>query len=235
MLINFPKIPRFVVTFMPALQILTMMPLFIWLGGPKRWDIERWTLVALVGASLIWAGPVLFGRYASFNPLMSSQLKTAPAVNAISAWVDEHLPDDEKFLIVNYFELVNMESLAWSMVADGDWPSIPFSHAEADGLLVGEPTAENIDRFRQDVDESGANFVVVIEGSDWGQSWPPFGEQTEEQLTFLTAEEFQVEVVNRPEEILWTTMLDQSIAEQILQNERGTFNLKLILYRVNGS
>ena len=123
MFINFPKIPRFVVTFLPAMHLLTGM--FLVAVISSQWSVVsgqyteyrppftvyNWALAGIVGASLIWSLPVLYGRFSTFNALMSSQLKTAPAVNEISTWVDAHLPDDQKFLVVNYFELVNMESL----------------------------------------------------------------------------------------------------------------------------
>ncbi len=128
-----------------------------------------------------------------------------------------------------------MESLAWSMVADGDWPRAPFSQAVMKGQLMGKPTAKNVADFRQNLAESEAEFVLAIEGSDWGADWPPFAEQSQDLLTYLAHEEFQVEVVDRPEELLWLELMDQSIAEQVLAEERGTFNLKLILYKVNGS
>ncbi len=252
MMVNFPKIPRFVVTFLPALHILTGLFLLsafrnqLSVGGSRSaghrppitdhrlpTTVYQWSLIGLLSLSLIWAVPVLYGRYSTMNTLMSSQLKTAPSVNQISAWVDGILPDDSEFLVVNYFELINMESLAWSMVADGDWPRQPFSQAVMDGRLMGDPTAENIAQFRQDVTDSGVEYLLAIEGSDWGASWPPFAEQSQDLLTYLAHEEFEVEVVNRPEELLWLELMDQSIAEQVLAEERGTFNLKLILYSVN--
>ena len=233
MVLNFPKIPRFLVTFLPAAHMLTGLVLYDWLGSKSRWDIKGKAFAMLLIASLLWAGPVLYGRFSTLGSLMSSQLKTAPSVNEIPVWVDGLVPDGSQFVVVNYFELVNMQSLAWGMVTDGDWPNRPFDFAVMPGALLGEPTAENVSAFREDVLESNAEYVLVIEGSDWGASWPPYDQQLDGFVEYLTHKEFQIDVVDRPEELLWHSLIDWSTVDYVLENERGTFNLKLILYRVN--
>lgn len=247
MLLNFPKIPRFVVTFLPAMHILTGM--FLVSVMSDQWSVisrqlratqtgyqslKHWSLVTLLVVSLIWAVPVLYGRYSTFNTLMSAQLKTAPAVNAVPRWVDDNIPDGSRFYVVNFFELVNMESLAWGMVNYGDDNPADFDDYLMDGQLLAAPSAENVQAFRNAVLASGAEFVVVIEGGDWGGGWPAYDRQLQDFVQYHAHQEFRVDVVNRPEDLLWGSLIDGELAEYVLENERGTFNLKLLIYRVNG-
>ena len=245
MLLNFPKIPRFVVTFLPAMHILTGM--FLVVAVSKQWSVNgerssgyrllftvyHWLLLGLVAISLIWAMPVLYGRYATFNTLMSSQLKTAPAVNDIPRWVDDNIPDGSRFYVVNFFELVNMESLAWGMLNYGEDNPIDYDDYLMEGQLLAEPSAENIKAFRESVEASESDFILVIEGGDWGGGWPAYDRQLQDFVQYHAHQEFQIDVVNRPEELLWGRLIDQELADYVLEKERGTFNLKLLIYRVN--
>ncbi|MFT5193663.1 MAG: hypothetical protein ACI9EW_000085 [Cellvibrionaceae bacterium] len=230
MLLNFPKIPRFITTFLPAAHMLTglMLVSILW---QKKWNTLHWILAGITGLSLLWAVPVLFGRYSTLKPLMQAQMKTAPAVNDIPQWVDEQIPDDSRFYIVNFFELVNMESLAWGMIADGGKRSGEFEDYHMPGGLLKEPTAENIEAFRQDVLKSDVDFILVIEGGDWGRGWPAYDRNLSDLVEYHAHREFPIEVVNRPY-LLWTTMIDQSVADYVLDHEKGVFNLKLLIYKV---
>ncbi|MEM9777171.1 MAG: hypothetical protein AAF902_21510, partial [Chloroflexota bacterium] len=167
-----------------------------------------------------------------FNSLMSSQLKTAPAVNEIPRWVDDNIPDESRFYVVNFFELVNMESLAWGMVNHGDDNPADFSDYLMEGQLLADPSAANVQAFRDSVEASGAEYILVIEGGDWGGGWPAYDRELQDLVQYHAHQEFRVDVVNRPEELLWESLIDREVAEYVLENERGTFNLKLLIYRV---
>lgn len=234
MMLNFPKIPRFVVTFLPAVHLLTGLMLFSVFSGQHsiQKPVGKWAVGGLLILSLLWAAPVLYGRYSTINPLMSSQLRTAPALNEIPIWVDEQIPDSSRFYVVNYFDLLNPQSLAWGFVTNREGSLARFENYLMPGGLLVDPTTENVDRFRQDVLDSGAEFVMVIEGGDWGTAWPAYDRQLKDLVEFYAHKDFRVEVVNRPTDILWERMMDHSVADYVLEHDRGVLNLRILIYRV---
>jgi hypothetical protein len=170
MFFNFPKNPRFIVTFVPAAHLLT--------GAMIVWGLARWRQVArvwrgivalLLAASLVMAVPVLTDRFRAYPSVMEVEYETNPQLNDLAAWIQSQIPPGGCFYVINFWDQFDPQALAWYLGTHDARPGVRFADVTMPSALLQEPTPENIAALREDIRASGARYVVSFEGTPWGE------------------------------------------------------------------
>lgn len=226
MLINHPFNPRFIATFVPALHLLTAVMLTnLLLPLRHRW---RQAVPLLLGGLLLLAGwqgaRTLPQRFALFGSRLEVEYETQPVLNALAAWLKGEIPTNARFLLVNPWDQFSAEAMTWQLAAKN------HSTWVVPSLILPPATAESLAQFRQQLQESEAQFVVVLEGSPWGAAvWPEYTAVLENVFDEKSRHQFTIPVYDLDD---WLNNHQPTLPEweQVKANGRRDLQIQAIVY-----
>ena len=241
MTVNLPKNPRFIVTVAPALHTLT--GLLIAGAAAKFHSQASWVrsasylLVALFSIGFIFSLPVLSERYLAYPSLMEVEYETSPRSREMVSWILETIPPGQRFYILNYWDQLSPERFAWHLAEEHiqEWDNPSFEDFLQPAALVKEPTMENISDLRDEILESGVNYLVLFEGGAWGLPfWPEYNQAMNDVLEPLARQDFQVSYYDTEG---WqdSELLVRDSWERVKAESRYTLDIAIIVYRVHQS
>ncbi|HRQ37708.1 MAG TPA: glycosyltransferase family 39 protein [Chloroflexota bacterium] len=193
MFINHPFNPRFIATFVPTLHLLTAVMLTHTLHLTRRhWPQaptwQRAAILLLAGLLLLAAGQsvrTLPDRFRQFSDTLTVEIETHPALNDLAGWLQSKIPPDARFFLVNPWDQFSAAALTWRLAttSQATW-TIPSA-------VLSPATPDNLARFRHQLAESQAAYVVVLEGGPWGApAWPDYTAVIENGFDETTRRQF---------------------------------------------
>lgn len=226
MLINHPFNPRFIATFVPALHVMTAVMLTnLLLPLRHRW---RQAVPLLLGGLLLLAGwqsaQTLPQRFALFGSRLEVEYETQPVLNDLAAWLEEQMSPNGRFLLINPWDQFSAEAMSWRLAAEHQTSWIVPS------LVLSPATAESLIQFRQQLQASEVEYVVVLEGSPWGAAaWPDYTAVLEDGFDEKSRHSFIVPFYELDE---WLNDHQPSLPEweQIKTNGRRDLHIQAIVY-----
>ena len=238
MTINLPKNPRFIVTIAPALHILTGL-LIANAAANLHSETRRDRLGSILFVILLVIGflsslPALYERYTTYPSLLEVEYETSPLSREIFDWLKENIPPGQRFFVLNYWDQLSPQRIAWNLAqgqSDGlQNPSFDDFLPPAD--LVEEPSPNNINDLRNEILNSGVNYLVLFEGGAWGLPfWPEYNQATSDILEPIARQSFRVSYYDTKG---WqdTNLLILEEWERIKDDSRYTLDIDVIIYRV---
>jgi 4-amino-4-deoxy-L-arabinose transferase-like glycosyltransferase len=238
MTVKLQKHPRFIATIAPAAHILT--------GAMLAWLVAHWregwaraksatvaialALVVCIAASV----PVLAERFALFPSLMQTQYQTDSHSNALAAWIDEQLPAGQRVFLVNPWDQFSAAALEWYLATHRPSNVVHFADVFVPSVFLKPFTPENVASLQREMRESGARYVVSLEGGPEGeQVWTDYAGAMGDALVPVTRQEFVIEQ--------WQHSVAQWVKQSLLTREglervksagRYTMHIQATVYRL---
>ena len=238
MTVNLPKNPRFIATVVPAAHILTGL-LVTWLVAKRRSPNMTMRIVSIGGLLLFTLAallslPTLKERFTTYPSLLHVEYETDPRANEIMAWIGDNVPAGERFYILNYWDQLSPQLIAWHLATNTypDHPNLRFDDANMPAHLVQEPSPKNIAALRQEIIASGATYIILFEGGPWGLAfWPEYTDAMADILEPVAREEFQIDLIDTGN---WQdkALLRQAEWEKVKANSREELAISTIIYRL---
>ncbi len=197
MFINHPFNPRFIATFVPALHLLTAVMLTQLLDTarhqwPQTPTWRRAAIFLLTGLLLLAAWQsvrVLPDRYRQFGATLEVEYETHPALNDLADWLQSEIPPHARFFLVNPWDQFSAPALTWRLATSNQttW-TVPSA-------ILSAATPDTLAHFRQQLNESHVQFVVVLEGGPWGApAWPDYTAVIENGFDEMSRRQFTIPV-----------------------------------------
>ena len=198
MLINLPKNPRFVATYIPAAFILTGALLAWWVAGwSTYWARAKGVLLiaaVALAVCVVASVPVVVERFAAFPALMQVSYGTDPRATDLAGWISAQIPIGQRFYLVNPWDQFSGMALEWYQAThvlpvNGRMVevSVPWAQLE-------QPTPENVQWMVQAIRASGAQYVVALAGGPEGQpTWSDYANALGSALVPVTHQNFILE------------------------------------------
>ncbi|MBX3056836.1 MAG: glycosyltransferase family 39 protein [Anaerolineae bacterium] len=197
MFINHPFNPRFIATFVPALHLLTAVMLTHLLDitrhhWPQTPTWQRTAILTVAGLLLLaaWQSThTLPDRFRQFEAALEVEYETHPALNDLADWLQSEIPPHARFFLVNPWDQFSAPALTWRLATSNQttWP-VPSA-------VLSTATPENLARFRQQLTESQAAYIVVLEGGPWGTpAWPEYTAVIENGFDEMSRRPFAIPV-----------------------------------------
>lgn len=226
MFINHPFNPRFIATFVPALHVVTAVMLTnLLLPLRHRW---RQAVPLLLGGLLLLAGwqsaQTLPQRFALFGSRLEVEYETQPVLNDLAAWLEEQMSPNGRFLLINPWDQFSAEAMSWRLAAEHQTSWIVPS------LVLSPATAESLTQFRQQLQASEVEYVVVLEGSPWGAAaWPDYTAVLENGFDEKSRRQFTIPFYELDD---WLNSHQPTLAEweQVKANGRRDLHIQAIVY-----
>ncbi|MCL4266557.1 MAG: glycosyltransferase family 39 protein [Anaerolineae bacterium] len=195
MFINHPFNPRFIVTFVPALHVLTAVMLTHALHiarhqWPQTPTWQRAAIFLMAGLLLLasWQSVrVLSDRFQQFGAIMAVEYETHPALNDLADWLQNEIPPDARFFLVNPWDQFSAEAMSWRLATTNQtiWT--------APSAVLPSPTPDNLAQFQQTLAASQVEYVVVLEGGPWGvPAWPEYTAVIENGFDEMSRRQFTI-------------------------------------------
>ena len=241
MLVNHPENPRFIATFVPAAHVLT--------GAMAGWLAARWSSprssrlrpgLAAAGAALvtclILSLPALIDRFTAYPSLMEVEYEASPQVTGIAMWLDNQIPQNERFVLVNYWDQFSPQALTWRMGTRPLAAGADFDDVAVPATLLPPASPETVAAWRQEIGRSNVHYVVTLEGGPWGAPpWPAYTEALADTFRPIADATFVIEQYDAAEWLDYS-LLRRTEWEQVKQASRYTLNVKAVVYeRVESS
>lgn len=238
MTVNLPKNPRFITTFVPAAHILTAMVLGRVLAY-RNADRPKARIAANVGIAativcVILGMPVLIDRIAMYPSLMEVQYETDPEANNVAAWIADQIPDGERFLLVNYWDQFNAQSMAWYLGTHEDMvpPNLRFADVSMPAVLIEPASPTNITALREKILQGDVSYLVLLEGGPWGEPfWPEYTMAMQDMLALAARERFAIQQYDLGG-WLGRSLLTKAEWEQVKKDSHFTLDLQVIVYNL---
>lgn len=226
MFINHPFNPRFIATFVPALHVVTAVMLTnLLLPLRHRW---RQAVPLLLGGLLLLAGwqsaQTLPQRFALFGSRLEVEYETQPVLNELAAWLEEEISPNGRFLLINPWDQFSAEAMSWRLAAEHQISWIVPS------VVLPPVTAESVTQFRQQIQQSEAQYVVVLEGSPWGAAaWPDYTAVLEDGFDEKSRHAFTVPFYELDD---WLNNHQPTVSEweSVKANGRRDLHIQAIIY-----
>ncbi|GIK58823.1 MAG: hypothetical protein HND44_14575 [Chloroflexi bacterium] len=194
MFINHPFNPRFIATFVPALHVLTavMLTQALYHRWPQTPPWQR-TAIFLIAGLLLLAGwqsiRVLSDRFRQFGATMEVEYETHPALNDLADWLQNEIPPDARFFLVNPWDQFSGEAMSWRLATTNQttW-TVPYA-------ILSTATPDSLAQFQQTLTASQVAYVVMLEGSPWGApAWPEYTAVIENGFDEMRRRQFTIPV-----------------------------------------
>ncbi len=241
MTINLPKNPRFIVTVAPALHILSGLLLAYAAAalraGERRARRASALFLALLLLGFLLSLPMLIQRWSTYPSLLQAEYETSPQSGEIVRWLTESMPPGSRFFLLNYWDQLSPQRIAWDLAAQGTHgtANAAFDDLLPPAALVAEPTESNIVALRQAILDSGVDYLVLFEGGAWGLPfWPEHSQAMAEFLEPVARESFQVsyyDTAGRQD----SELLSGEAWERVKEDGRYTLHIEAIIYRIHPS
>lgn len=232
MVVNHPANPRFIVTFVPAVHLLTgaLVGYLIEPGLSPNDLRQRLKLAAAVSVGLITvlSLPSLIARFQHLPSVMEVAMETEPGLHEVAGWIERQVGDGGDIYLVNYFDRLSPATLSWYLAARD-----PSGHErQIIGTIVEPATKTRTAVLRQDVLQSGAAYLVLLEGGPWGSPfWPEYTQALADRLTMVGRAQFEIEQFGA-DEWLNRHRLADGAWPQVKEESRYSLNLTAIVYRL---
>lgn len=238
MTVKLQKHPRFIATVAPAAHVLTgaMLAWLVahWRGG---WARARGVMVAVALALAVCVTasiPVLVERFATFPVLMGVQYQTDPDANKLAAWIGGQIPAGQRFFLINPWDQFSAPAMEWYLATHGQSHVVRFADVFVPSVFLQPFKPENVESLQRLMHESGAQYVVALEGGPEGeQVWPDYVGAIGELLIPVTRQEFAIEQ--------WRHSVAQWVKQSLLTREglereksagRYTMHIQATVYRL---
>jgi hypothetical protein len=231
MVVNHPLNTRFLVTFVPALAILTgLMVAFLWrqrqLPGKQT---AAAVLLGLIGLFFILSVPHTWRRWTQLDSLLAVMMETDPAIDEMANWIQEQVPPGQTVFLVNYWDQLTPNLFDWYQglrdPADLARPS-PY-------LIVTPATAESVAAARQTILASQADYLVLFEGGPWGAAfWPEYTAVLGDVLIPVARTEFTVPSHEAVQSWLATASETDPAWEEVREEEAYNLSIGVVIYRL---
>lgn len=231
MAVNHPLNTRFIVTFVPALYILTgLMVAFLWrqrqLPG-KRTLITA--LLGLIGLFMVLSVPTTWRRWTQLDSLLAVMIETDPVIDEMAVWIQQQVPSGQTVFLVNYWDQLTPNLFSWYQglrdPADLARPS-PY-------LIVTPATDETVAATRQNILDSQADYLVLFEGGPWGAPfWPEYTTALGDVLVPTARKEFTVPSFEAVQSWLATASETEPTWTEVRENEAYTLSMGVVIYRL---
>jgi 4-amino-4-deoxy-L-arabinose transferase-like glycosyltransferase len=222
MTVNMPKNPRFIATFVPAAHILTGMMIERTIARqtaskpPLRTALSA-ALAAILLCSIL-SLPTVFRRLNTYPAQLTVAYETDPRLNNLSSWIADEIGDDERFFIVNYWDQFGPQTMAWELgrqAAIEERSDVSFADVQMPSALLEPASPQRIAALKNQIDHSGAGYLLLLEGGPWGAPfWPEYTAAMQDSLTYVSENRFDIDVPLRSE-------------------ENDTLNIKAIIYSLD--
>jgi hypothetical protein len=195
-----PKEPRFIATFVPAAHLLTglMISSFLAHHFQTAGRVRHFYTagVAIVFLLILLSLPTVWARFERYPAGMRVAYETDPTLNEIAGWIDEQLPDNRRFFMINSWDQFGPQSMAWYLgqKALERQQQVSFEQVMMPSAVLDPATPEEIARVRQYLVQSGAEYLVLFEGGPWGAPfWPEYTAAMQEGLTWTAENTFLID------------------------------------------
>lgn len=234
MTLNFPKDPRFIVTFVPATHVLTGAMLVWCLGHWRQSSLNKWwgIVVVLLVVSLIMAVPVLSERFRTYPSLMEVAYETHPKLNDLAAWIQAQIPPGERVYLINFWDQFGPWALTWYLGTHDVQPGTRIAGLSMPSALLLEPSPENISALREEIGASGVRYVVAFEGTPWGEPvWWIYADGMSDVLVPVTRKVMYVDLYDTGD-WLKRSLLRQDEWERVKADGRYVLQVQTTIYAV---
>lgn len=231
MLVNHPPNPRFIVTFVPALHLLTAA-FVAWLvgrlqAGGGQSKVYRLGLTAVI-VLFVLSLPTAANRYRLYGSLIRAVVETSPGTAELARWIDDQVPPDAPVLLVNYWDQFGPPALAWERGANGS----PLYAADfaVDGRLLVPATAVALAELEAQL--TPGSYLVLLEGGPWGVPfWPDYTAALQDRLVEHSRERFTLQYTDVAD-WLEDSMVTPDAWEQARSDSRYRLDITAIVYEV---
>ncbi|MCI0398492.1 MAG: glycosyltransferase family 39 protein [Chloroflexi bacterium] len=237
MLINSQKTPRFIVTFIPAAYLLTGAML-AWLAADwqRQWPRLEKRLAAavtLLAVCLVSVVPVLGERLRAYPLLLQAQYETSPQANALAAWIEQQTAG-QRFYLVNPWDQFSAATLEWRRATGNPPPGARYHELSLPWVFLQEPRPEQIAETRRQIQTTGSQYVVALEGGPaGGPYWPDYANALGDILIPAGRQQFAIEQY-RVSGWLDQSPLTREGLSQAMSAGRYTLYVQATIYQVAG-
>ena len=235
MLVNHPVSPRFIVTFVPAVHLLTGA-MIAWLVRWQRTSKGAYTRFFLrlaavcVALSLILSIPLIVERFAAIPSVMEAKVETSPGTEDLYSWIAEQTADAQQIYVINYWDQVSLPALSWHLATQSDGTS----QRRVSGSLLQPATPARADALREDILGSNSTYLVLLEGGPWGSPfWPEYTDELQDILNPVARQRFTLEQYDSSN-WLDRSYLTRPAWEQAKRDGRYTLEVNVIIFRLQG-
>lgn len=236
MTVNLPKNPRFIATIVPAAHLLSGL-LLSWMVA--HWHDHKMAMrrgsrlgIALFLLAFLASFPTLFHRYSTYPSLLEVEYETDPQALQIMDWVDETIPADGRFYVLNYWDQLSPKLITWQQTTTQDPLPGEISKTRMPAALVGRPSEQQISSLKNDILQRPVDYVVLFEGGPWGRPfWPEYTEAMSDILLPIAQNEFQISLIdtsNYQDE----TLLQNEDWETVKSQSREILSIKVIIFQI---
>lgn len=238
MTVNLPKNPRFIATIVPAAHLLTGL-LLSWLVARLGSTNVTMRMVARGGTAVIALTflvslPTIKQRYTIYPSLLEVKYETDPEIRDILSWIYSAIPQEERFYILNYWDQLSPQLIAWDQAGQEyrQDPNLHFSEVTMPAYLVPRPSPVSIANLRRQIMDSGADYVVLFEGGPWGLPfWPEYTTALGDLLQPFERREFQIEFIDTGE-YQDENLLRSDEWEKVKAESREKLAINVVIYQI---
>ena len=236
MLVNHPQNPRFIATVAPAAHILTGVMAARAVGRWRTKQKPRATAVALVlaGAAFlvisILSVPTVWERLRTYPSVMGVAYETSPTTNDLAAWIAEHIPYEERFFVVNYWDRFSPQTLAWYLGANSSSANA-YSDLLMPATVLEAASPKNLADFEEEIKASQVNYIVLLSGGPWGApAWPDYTSALANSFAPIATNSFTIEQFGGSN-WLKNSLLTQDEWEKVKADSKYLLDIEATIYR----
>lgn len=234
MVVNHPVNTRFMVTFVPALHVLTgLMIGFLW-RRHQLFDKRILTTVLLgfIGLSVILSAPNTWRRWTQLDNFMEVMVETDPAIGEMMIWIQQQIPPGQPVFLVNYWDQLTPNLFTWYQGLRH-----PADIEQSIGsTIIPPPTDETLASVRRSVLDSQAKYLILFEGGPWGQPfWPEYTAALEDMLVPVAQHEFTVTSVEEVQTWLDANSVTDPAWLVVRDSNLHNLSIGVVVYRLEFS
>ncbi len=236
MTVNLPKNPRFIVTIVPAVHLLSGL-LLSWLVAKRGAANITMRTTSYLGILLfLFIGllslPTLWQRFNTYPSLLEVEYETDPNALQILDWVHAVIPDGRRFYVLNYWDQFSPKLITWEQATTYERLPDDIATARMPASLVSQPSDKNIAELRNAILAQPVDYVLLLEGGPWGEPfWPHYTEEMADILHPLAQETFQITLLDTAD-YQDKTLLQSQEWETVKAQSREILEIKGILYHI---
>ncbi len=236
MTLNPQKTSRFIATYVPAVHVLTgaMLARFVaaWREGWSRRRAATVAATAAVAVCVVASVPVVVERIAAVPALLQVSYETSPQANQLAGWLTAQVPLEKRLYLINPWDQFSALMLEWyrgAQAAPADFlreaMAVPWTYLE-------KASPEKVQELWQAIRDSGAQYVVALEGSPEGEPvWHEYAAALGEALVPVAVQDFEIEqyAVGR---WLRQSLLTRDGLARATADRRYTLHIRATLYQL---
>jgi hypothetical protein len=195
---------------------------------------HKWVTTAVFGAFVmvsVLSAPVVAERFTAYPSVMGVIYETNPRLTDMADWIKTQVPENEKLFIINYWDQFGPQAVAWHWALDA-LPPVHYDDLLMPSAILEPATPENTAVLIQALNNSGAQYLVLLEGGPWGVPfWPDYTAVLTDKLTLVAQEKFSIEQYGG-RNWLNTSLLKQAEWEAVKTESHYTLNVQASVYKI---